>query len=140
MFRIFKKPKTASELELEKAIRVAKKELLTDQFISAEAADEMKKIIDFAETKLYGSKRQDDNTISMKNMLINSLASEPYECLSIAYLYAKQYLKYGVDVTEKWDTVTKQTEALEKSYHVGYQEALKDIERCENEHKITQSI
>ena len=36
-----------------------------------------------------------------------------------AYLYAKNYVKYGVDVTKAWDTATEQTAALEIAYHKG---------------------
>jgi len=45
--------------------------------------------------------------------------SKDYNKLVIAYVYAKNYLEYGVDVTRVWDTATLNTANLEKAYVKG---------------------
>lgn len=59
-----------------------------------------------------------------KQELINLMKDMPLETLSIAYLYAKNYVEYGEDVTKTWNTVTQNTYALEKAYSKGYYDAM----------------
>lgn len=59
-----------------------------------------------------------------KGALLKLLAKENDMVLSQAYLYAKNLCEYGVDIAEKWSTVTLQAEALERAYRKGrYDEA-----------------
>lgn len=61
-----------------------------------------------------------DNTSEIKKkILIDLLKDEPIEVIQLAYLYAKNYSKFGVDVTEDWETATKQADALERAYKRG---------------------
>jgi hypothetical protein len=53
-----------------------------------------------------------------KQKMLDEL-SKDYNKLAIAYVYAKNYLEYGVDVTQVWDTVTLNTANLEKAYAKG---------------------
>lgn len=61
---------------------------------------------------------------SQKRALLKLLAEENDMVLSQAYLYTKNLYDYGVDIAEKWSTVTLQAEALERAYNKGrYDEA-----------------
>ena len=57
-------------------------------------------------------------------MLIEELSKMPPMVITIAYLYAANYILYGEDVTEKWLTATQNASALEKAYGKGYYDAL----------------
>lgn len=128
---LFKKgQKTVSNSELEKAVEIIRTELLTDQFISTEATDAVQKLIDFTQSKICG----EDKTMSMKDILIKSLASESYECLSAAYLYAKHFTKFGVDVTKVWNTATEQSDAMRRAYELGYHEGLEHMKGANHEY------
>lgn len=59
-----------------------------------------------------------------KQELINLMKDMPLETLSIAYLYAKNYVEYGDDVTKTWNTDTQNSCALEKAYRKGYYDAM----------------
>ena len=63
-----------------------------------------------------------------KHVIMNELNELDYEVLSTAYLYAKNFHSYGVDVTEKWLTATQQSAALSKAYRDGYYDGLKVYE------------
>lgn len=58
------------------------------------------------------------------NQLLDELSKMPPMVISTAYLYAINYTKYGVDVTEKWLTATQKAIALERAYRTGYYDAL----------------
>jgi hypothetical protein len=47
--------------------------------------------------------------------------------IGAAYLYAKNYCKYGTDVTEKWTTAVQQSAILEQSYNRGVMDTLERI-------------
>ena len=50
---------------------------------------------------------------SVKQKLLDSLAEEPTMVLSTAYVYAKNYVEYGEDITRAWTTAVQQTSILE---------------------------
>lgn len=54
-----------------------------------------------------------------KEALLKLLAQEDELVLSQAYLYAKNMVDYGIDITEKWETALEQHEALHKAYIKG---------------------
>ena len=56
--------------------------------------------------------------------LLDELSKMPPMVIATAYLHAINYVKYGVDVTEKWLTAVQQTSALEKAYQDGYYDAM----------------
>ena len=59
-----------------------------------------------------------------KEALLEELAKEDLQVLSLAYIHAKNLHMYGEDVTEKWLTATQNTSALEKAYRKGYYDAM----------------
>ena len=72
-----------------------------------------------------------DTEVVRKQALMDLMKDMPLPTLSIAYLYAKNYTKYGEDVTKDWLTATEQSAALEKAYRDGYYDALQ--RRAESE-------
>ena len=66
-----------------------------------------------------------------KEYLLSQLAKEDEQLLSLAYLYAVQYKKFGVDVTEKWTTATEQTKNLYDAYERVQIDALNSIKEVE---------
>ena len=59
------------------------------------------------------------NNDKRKAEMLKLLANEDNMVLSQAYVYAKNLVLYGVDVAEKWSTVTEQAWALERAYNKG---------------------
>lgn len=58
----------------------------------------------------------------LKQYVLDQLSAFDIKTLQIAYIYAKNNIDYGVDVTEKWDTVCRNSKNLERAYHKGYYE------------------
>ena len=56
-----------------------------------------------------GTSKEDD----IKTKLLDSLAKEPPMVLSTAYVYAKNYVEYGEDITKAWTTAVQQASILE---------------------------
>ena len=74
-----------------------------------------------------------------KEALVKFLMEKDELVLKTAITYAEAYLQYGVNVTEIWDTATKQVYALnraeEKGYYRGIEELLPKIKELENQLK-----
>ena len=51
---------------------------------------------------------------SVKQKLLDSLAKEPTMVISTAYVYAKNYVEYGEDITKAWTTAVQQASILEQ--------------------------
>lgn len=51
------------------------------------------------------------------------LAKEDVQVLSLAYLYASNYHKYGVDVTKASYTAVEMTSIVDRAYTRGYADA-----------------
>ena len=64
------------------------------------------------------------NADKEKQALLNLLVEEDNMVLAQAYLYAKNLIKQGIDIAEKWSTVTQQSEAVYKAYNNGYYDAM----------------
>lgn len=62
-----------------------------------------------------------------KDKILEELTRADTMLLHTAYLYAKNFIQYGVDVTCVWDTATKQSFALEKAYMDGYKAAVDEV-------------
>lgn len=60
---------------------------------------------------------------SVKQKLLDSLSEEPTMVLSTAYVYAKNYVRYGEDITKAWTTAVQQTSILEKARQKAWAEA-----------------
>lgn len=54
------------------------------------------------------------NDDSVKQKLLDSLAEEPTMVVSTAYIYAKNFVEYGADVTRAWTTAVEQASIIEK--------------------------
>ena len=70
-----------------------------------------------------------------KQAILDELAKESDMLISTAYLYAKAFVSYGVDVTQAWTTAVQQTANLEQAHKRGYYEALKMVEEQTGENK-----
>lgn len=69
-----------------------------------------------------------------KQIMLDELSKEPEMVTATAYLYAKNYVHYGEDVTKAWATAVQQNAILEKAYNKGYSDALKE----RKEYKVKQ--
>lgn len=68
-------------------------------------------------------------TQAVKQVLLDYLANESIEVIQTAYIYAKCYCKYGVNVTEKWQTATEQAFNLQRAYQDAYKDAFDDAKK-----------
>ena len=59
-----------------------------------------------------------------KEELIAQMREEPMSVLGLAMFYAKNFEKYGVDITEKWITTQQQMAVLQQIFNRGYEEGL----------------
>lgn len=64
--------------------------------------------------KRHSITKNDDND---KQVLLDSLSKEPLMVISTAYVYAKNYVNYGEDITKVWTTAVQQAYILEKVEH-----------------------
>lgn len=67
-----------------------------------------------------------------KQIMLDELSKEPEMVTATAYLYAKNFVRYGEDITKAWTTAVQQEAILRKAYNDGYSDALKERE----EHKV----
>lgn len=65
-------------------------------------------------------------------MLYELSQMDPY-VIGAAYLYAKNYCKFGTDVTEKWTTAVQQAAILERSYNSGVKDTLERLREMEKQ-------
>lgn len=66
-----------------------------------------------------------------ESMLLEFFANQDDAVLDMAYLYATNLCRFGVNVDEKWSTVTEQSSALESAYRGGYYDALQRSNRMQ---------
>lgn len=50
----------------------------------------------------------------IKEKILDKLSKESLMVVSTAYLYAKNYVNYGYDITKAWSTAVEQTSILER--------------------------
>lgn len=62
----------------------------------------------------------DDND---KQQLLDKLSEESIMVIETAYVYAKTYVLYGVDITKAWTTAVQQASALERVKLDAFKEA-----------------
>lgn len=79
----------------------------------------------------------DDNG---KQQLLDKLSEESIMVLETAYVYAKNYVLYGADITKPWATAVQQASALEqvriKAFKEAYNSFKKDYENCFKEDMV----
>lgn len=66
-----------------------------------------------------------------KSELLLELTDEE---LALAVMYAKNYLKYGADITEKLDTATKNAEIIHAAERYGYIKGVEEIKNKQRDH------
>ena len=54
-----------------------------------------------------------------KKSLSEIIAEMPDDVVSLAFVYAKNMIDFSVDITEKWQTVTVNSRALQMAYEKG---------------------
>lgn len=69
-----------------------------------------------------------------KDVLLEELAKEDLQVLSLAYMYAKNLQMYGEDVTKAISTATQNVAILGKAYRKGYYDALQRQAESENKY------
>lgn len=62
-----------------------------------------------------------------KDVILKLLAEEDTQTLSMAYLYAKNMVEHGIDVTAKWETAVQQESALYRATMDGYARARREF-------------
>lgn len=87
------------------------------------------KIID-AESECYKIPRKGQQTT--KDALLELLAQEDTQILSLAYAQAKNMQAYGIDITQAVYTATQNIELISRAYQKGYADA---IEKCMSYHE-----
>ena len=68
-----------------------------------------------------------------KERIITALSKFDEQKLTLALMHAENYLKYGIDITEKIDTATKNAEMIYKAEHQGYCKCLEDMRKKDGE-------
>ena len=61
--------------------------------------------------------------------LLDRFRRLPLWAVSMAYVYAFNIAQYGVDASEKWETITKQQEMLDRAYIKGRNDEAKRWEK-----------
>ena len=63
----------------------------------------------------------------VKQKILDLLAEEPTMVLSTAYVYAKNYVEYGEDITKAWTTAVQQASVLQEVRQKTWVEAYDDF-------------
>lgn len=63
--------------------------------------------------------------------MLEELAKEDLQVLSLAYVYATNLHMYGEDVTKAICSATENTAMMEKAYRKGYHDAMSRMSRME---------
>ena len=70
-------------------------------------------------------KKKEEPISQTKSQILDALAQESDTVLSLAYMYAKGHENFGEDVTKRWQTTALQTDALNRAYKQGFDDAVK---------------
>lgn len=60
------------------------------------------------------AEKERNKKADVKQQLLDKLSEEPLMVLSTAYVYAKNYVIYGEDITKAWTTAVQQASILEQ--------------------------
>lgn len=68
--------------------------------------------------------------------IVNQVAEEykDSEIYQLAMIYAEKIMKYGLDITKRWETATSQSAALERAYMRGMQEQIDKFNQLKEEY------
>ena len=64
-----------------------------------------------------------------EKFVLEELSKETPMVISTAYLYAKNYVKYGCDITIAWSTAVEQAATLERVWQQAQAEAYKSLKK-----------
>ena len=81
--------------------------------------------IDIFEYEKQKNTKEDLVQDKEKEFILKLLADEDKTLICLAYSYARNLLKYGADVTEKWETAAEQSDMLQAAYSQGYLDGIK---------------
>ena len=82
------------------------------------------------------AEKERNKKADFKQQLLDKLSEEPLMVLSTAYVYAKNYVIYGEDITKAWTTAVQQASILEKARQQAWAEAYDSFKKdCENRFK-----
>ena len=74
-------------------------------------------------------------SLDEKKKILDELSKVDTMLLCTAYLYAKNFTQYGVDVTRAWYTATQQAVALERAYMDGYETARREADELADDNR-----
>lgn len=60
------------------------------------------------------AEKERNKKADVKQQLLDKLSKEPLMVISTAYVYAKNYVMYGEDITKAWTTAVQQASILEQ--------------------------
>lgn len=63
-----------------------------------------------------------------KQLILDTLSKESDVFIATAYLYTKNFAIYGIDVSEKWNNVAENSQALAMAYNKGWVNAMMEHE------------
>ena len=66
-----------------------------------------------------------------KKQMLETLSKESSTVLTLAYIYAKGFENFGEDVTTRWKTAALQTDALNRAYIKGFEDAKEQMRKGE---------
>lgn len=69
------------------------------------------------------AEKERNKKADFKQQLLDKLSEEPTMVISTAYVYAKNYVIYGEDITKAWTTAVQQASILEKARQQAWAEA-----------------
>ena len=84
--------------------------------------------IDISEYMKQKNTKEDLGQDKEKEFILKLLMDEDKTLICLAYAYARNVLKYGADVTEKWETAAEQSNMLQTAYSQGYLDGRKSKE------------
>ena len=62
-----------------------------------------------------------------KQKMVDVLMEKDERTIATALLYAEAFLKYGVDVTKKWETAVEQKYALQQAERCGFLDGMNTV-------------
>ena len=116
------------KLRVEIESKIIKKSNLAFKIREREHNDTLLEVLDILDKhKIEVKKAMDDN---VKQQLVDKLLEEPPMILSTAYVYAKNYVEYGEDITKAWTTAVQQESVLQKVRQKTWSAAFDDFKDC----------
>ena len=78
------------------------------------------------------SKSMSDIKEEGRKTILDTLATCSDQILGLAYMYATDLVKYGIDVRNEYNTALELTQGLDRAYQRGRKDAMADLVRCKD--------